>query len=116
MARTPLPAFDLKAARKAKNLSQVKVAEILCTSQPSVARWEAAGNLPAIYRKAWNSHWQLETLGDKPNDARPNKRAGKSGKSSGPTRRSTKRARRSVERLSEGEAGSESESSIDSAE
>lgn len=134
MAREPLPAFDLRAARKARKLSQVKVAEILCTSQPSVARWESNGNLPAIYRKAWAAHWQLEetnnvtvrapkrkanlsnvSAGDKANDSRPNKRSRKSSKSRSETRRRAERARSSSEGLSESEAGSKSEGSTDTA-
>lgn len=110
MSRATLPAFDLRAARKAKGLSQVAVAEILCTSQPSVARWESKGNLPAIYRKAWAAHWELEA---KTNDTGPNKRTGKSSARSSEVGRSTKRTRRSVEGLSESEAGSKSKGSID---
>lgn len=62
MPRTSLAAFDLKAARKLRGLSQVKVAEILCTTQPSVARWEAQGNLPEVFRKVWELHWKIESL------------------------------------------------------
>lgn len=59
MPRNTLAAFDLKAARKLRGLSQVKVAQILCTTQPSVARWEAQGNMPEVFRKVWDLHWQL---------------------------------------------------------
>lgn len=62
MPRRTLAAFDLKAARKMRGLSQVKVAQILCTTQPSVARWEADGNMPEVFRKVWEQHWDLETI------------------------------------------------------
>lgn len=57
-----LQAFDLKAARKAKKLTQVEVAEILCTTQGSVARWEAAGTLPRLHRKYWEIYWHTQKL------------------------------------------------------
>lgn len=57
-----LVAFDLKAARKTRNLSQLQTAEMLCTTQPTISRWEAEGTTPAIVRKAWEQHWQLEDL------------------------------------------------------
>lgn len=60
MPRRTLAAFDLKAARKMRGLSQVETAFILCVTQPSVARWEASGNMPDVFRKVWALHWQLE--------------------------------------------------------
>jgi transcriptional regulator with XRE-family HTH domain len=60
MPRRTLAAFDLKAARKMRGLSQMQTAEILCVTQPSVARWEANGNMPDVFRKVWGLHWQLE--------------------------------------------------------
>lgn len=111
MPRNTLAAFDLKAARKVRGLSQVKTAEILCTTQPSVARWEAQGNMPEVFRKLWDLHWQV--IGDKTNDARPNKRAGKSSKSRSKVRRSTRRTRSSTEGLPEGQTGSTNEGSVD---
>lgn len=60
MPRRTVAAFDLKAARKVRGLSQTAVAGILCTTQPSIARWESEGSMPAIYRKAWEQHWRLE--------------------------------------------------------
>lgn len=59
MPRNTLAAFDLRAARKLRGMSQVAVAQILCTTQPSVARWEAQGNMPEVFRKVWDLHWQL---------------------------------------------------------
>lgn len=59
MPRNILAAFDLRAARKLRGMSQVAVAQILCTTQPSVARWEAQGNMPEVFRKVWDLHWQL---------------------------------------------------------
>jgi transcriptional regulator with XRE-family HTH domain len=92
MPRTTLAAFDLKAARKMRGLSQVAVAQILCTTQPSVARWEAQGNMPEVFRKVWALHWQVEGIKlkmsggadvslaklERKHDARPNKRNRKS--------------------------------------
>lgn len=57
-----LVAFDLKTARKERKLSQLQTAEMLCTTQPTISRWEAEGTTPAIVRKAWNQHWELEDL------------------------------------------------------
>lgn len=57
-----LVAFDLRAARKERNLSQLQTAEMLCTTQPTISRWEAEGTTPAIVRKAWDLHWKLEDL------------------------------------------------------
>jgi Helix-turn-helix. len=54
-----LPAFDLKAARESKGVTQEKCAGILCASQSSVARWESDGRLPLIYRKYWELYWKF---------------------------------------------------------
>lgn len=59
-AEKELPAFDLKAERSARKLSQMATAEILCTSQGSITRWEKDGSMPLIYRKFWELYWQLE--------------------------------------------------------
>lgn len=63
MRRSPkeseLPAFDLRAAREAKSLTQVAVSILLCASQSSVARWENDGTLPLIYRKYWELYWLM---------------------------------------------------------
>lgn len=77
MSRITLVAFDLKAARKRRGLSQVQTAEILCARQPSVSRWEAEGTLPEIARKAWDLHWRME---DSKNGQKETKR--KTGKGS----------------------------------
>jgi DNA-binding XRE family transcriptional regulator len=52
-----LPAFDLKAARESKGITQAKAATILAASQSSIARWESDGRLPLIYRKFWELYW-----------------------------------------------------------
>jgi hypothetical protein len=65
MPRRTLAAFDLKAARKMRGLSQAAAADILCATQPSIARWEAQGNLPEVFRKVWAMHWQLEAVKSK---------------------------------------------------
>lgn len=45
-----LPAFDLKALREKQVLSQGELADVLFTTQASVARWEQNGNLPPLHR------------------------------------------------------------------
>lgn len=54
------PAFDLKADRKKRGISQVEAAKILCVTQPTVARWEQSGGMPHVYRVIWNIHWHQE--------------------------------------------------------
>jgi transcriptional regulator with XRE-family HTH domain len=100
MPRRTLAAFDLKAARKVRGLSQTKAAEILCATQPSVARWEADGNMPEVFRKVWLLHWQLE---DMKHDTETNGRnresapsINKVGRSKKGIVRSAKRPRKSV--------------------
>lgn len=75
MPRRSIAAFDLKAARQTRGVSQLEAAEILCTTQPSVSRWEAEGNMPAVYRKVWMQHWQLEKLTHGKHDKRTDKRS-----------------------------------------
>ena len=48
-----LPPWDLKAQREKHGYTQAKAAEILFTTQATVARWESDGNTPMIYRKYW---------------------------------------------------------------
>lgn len=55
-------AFDLLAAREAKQLTQTQVAEILCASQVSVSRWESTGRMPRIYRRVWDLHFQIAEI------------------------------------------------------
>lgn len=55
-----LPAFDLRAEREARGLTQTDAAVLLHTHQTSIARWERDGNAPAIYRMAWKLHWHFE--------------------------------------------------------
>lgn len=55
-----LPAFDLRAQREARSMSQTDVGKLLHSHQTSIARWERDGNMPAIYRMAWTLHWKLE--------------------------------------------------------
>lgn len=65
LARRNTTAFDLKGAREMRGLSQIGAAAILCTTQPTVSRWESEGNTPAVYQKVWTLHWQLEKLSSK---------------------------------------------------
>lgn len=62
MPRRTFAAFDLKAARTKHSLSQQAVAEILCAAQSSVARWEVQGNMPEVFRKVWQLHWELDAI------------------------------------------------------
>lgn len=43
--------YDLKAVRERLQLTQKDMATLLEAGQSSVARWEAEGTLPLIYRK-----------------------------------------------------------------
>lgn len=98
MRREKIAAFDLKAARESRKLSQDAVAAILCTTQASVSRWESAGTLPAVYRKAWDQHWQLEDLLNGETNRTTAKRAAGSARRSDKTGRSEKRNKRSNKR------------------
>jgi hypothetical protein len=109
MPRRSLAAFDLKAARKMRGLSQVQTAVILCSTQPSVARWEADGNLPEAYRKLWALHWQQE---DKTNDKGTNR----STRKSRPRRRETNSSAKGVERSNSGSYASVDNGEDESAE
>lgn len=50
--KKPAP-WDLKAQREKHSYTQTQAAEILCTTQATIARWEADGTTPMIYRKYW---------------------------------------------------------------
>lgn len=54
-----LPPFDLKGKREAKGYSQAETAILLCADQSSIARWEASGNTPEIYRKFWELYHRV---------------------------------------------------------
>lgn len=74
MRRKTSAAFDLKGARESRKLSQFAVAEILCSTQASVSRWEATGNLPDAFRKLWDLHWKVEDS-DTPKKSRKPKKS-----------------------------------------
>jgi hypothetical protein len=93
MRREKIAAFDLKAARETRKLSQDAVAAILCTTQASVSRWESAGTLPAVYRKAWDQHWELEDLANGETNRATVKRVAGSARRSNKARGSKKGAR-----------------------
>jgi transcriptional regulator with XRE-family HTH domain len=61
-AEKQLPAFDLKASRVARKITQNKAKEILSTSQASITRWEKDGSMPSIYRKYWELYWRVEDV------------------------------------------------------
>lgn len=48
--------FDLKAAREKEGLTQTECADVLCTTQGTIARWESDGMMPEIYRRYWKLH------------------------------------------------------------
>jgi DNA-binding XRE family transcriptional regulator len=60
-----LPAFDLKAARESKGLTQIETAQLLSAAQSTIAKWEADGRVPKIYRDYWELYWK---------HAKPNKK------------------------------------------
>jgi len=62
--KLPPTAFDFKAARKARKVSQEQAAQILHATQPSISRWEADGTMPEVYKMAWLLFWQLEDSKD----------------------------------------------------
>jgi transcriptional regulator with XRE-family HTH domain len=53
-----LPAFDLKSEREKRALTQADTAAMLFTTQSSVARWEADGDMPQIHRAYWALYWK----------------------------------------------------------
>lgn len=55
-----LPAFDLKAAREARGLSQEQTAELLFQSQGTISRWEISGQTPELAREYWKLYWSTE--------------------------------------------------------
>lgn len=55
-----LPAFDLKAEREKHDLTQAQTAQMLFTTQSSVARWETDGDMPQIHRAYWALYWQSQ--------------------------------------------------------
>lgn len=63
-----LPAFDLKAERERRDLTQTQVAQMLFTTQSSVARWETDGDAPQLVRAYWSLYWKTQ---------KPQKKGGK---------------------------------------
>lgn len=61
-ANKGLPQFDLKAARESRKLTQQEVAELLCTTQGTIARWEAEGSMPLLERRYWTLYWKGRPL------------------------------------------------------
>lgn len=57
-----LPAFDLKSEREKHGLTQAEVAVMLFTTQSSVARWEADGDMPRIHREYWALYWKVNKV------------------------------------------------------
>lgn len=53
-----LPAFDLKAEREKRELTQAECARVLFTNQSNIQRWENNGMTPPIYREYWSLYWQ----------------------------------------------------------
>lgn len=70
--------FDLKSEREKRRLSQTAIAEILCSTQASVSRWESSGMMPNVHRKLWELHWKLE---GRANDKGTNRGFGKAKRS-----------------------------------
>lgn len=57
-ANKSLPQFDLKSARESRKLTQQETAELLCTTQGTIARWEADGSMPTLERRYWALYWK----------------------------------------------------------
>jgi transcriptional regulator with XRE-family HTH domain len=64
-AASKLPAYDLKAEREKRDLTQQEVAVMLFTTQSSVARWEENGDMPQIHREYWSLYWKHAKPGKK---------------------------------------------------
>lgn len=104
--KLPQTAFDFKAARKARKVSQQKAAEILHATQPSISRWETDGSMPDVYKMAWLLYWQLEdsTNGKTKGKDKADKRLGTASRSNsrvqgGSDSRIVERRRRSSRRI-----------------
>lgn len=70
-AAKKLAPYDLKGEREKRDLNQSETAALLFTTQSTVARWEADGSTPQIYREYWRLHWA---------NVKPPKRAAKAAK------------------------------------
>lgn len=66
-----LPAFDLKAAREKRELTQMQTAQLLFTTQSTIARWEHDGDAPEIVRAYWDLYWRVNRPVKKPKPATP---------------------------------------------
>lgn len=75
--RKDQPAFDLRAAREARDLTQVQVAEMFFTTQVSIARYERDGNLPPLHRAYWELYWKGRVV------RKPKRAAATTGKNTG---------------------------------
>lgn len=68
--------FDLKAVRERLGLKQHAMADLLAAGQSSIARWEAEGSIPLIYRKFLHLYEQVNRGTNK----RPDKSSASSSK------------------------------------
>jgi DNA-binding transcriptional regulator YiaG len=57
-----MSAFDFRAAREAKSMSQYDAAELLKVNQSSISRWEVSGAVPMLAQMAWGLHWQVKAM------------------------------------------------------
>jgi len=57
-----MSAFDFRAARESKSMSQHQAAELLQVNQSSISRWEVSGAVPMIAQMAWKLHWQVKSM------------------------------------------------------
>lgn len=53
-----LPAFDLKAEREKRDMTQAECAVFFFTTQATIARWESSGDTPQIHREYWALYWK----------------------------------------------------------
>jgi predicted transcriptional regulator len=56
-AAKKLPPYDLRAEREKRELTQAETAQLLFTTQSTVARWEDDGQTPQIHREYWRLYW-----------------------------------------------------------
>jgi transcriptional regulator with XRE-family HTH domain len=96
-------AFDLKADRKMRKLSQQQVAEILFVGQSTVARWEIDGSMPQAARRLWELYWIVVTNPIRSDDSESKAHSddkNKNGRSRSSRRKGSAglRARKNVER------------------
>jgi transcriptional regulator with XRE-family HTH domain len=86
-------AFDLKAEREKRNLSQEQTAEVLFQSQGTISRWEISGQTPELARAYWNLFWSIEDAKHDEKKSAPTGRVKGDRSKSEPSKSSTSKSR-----------------------